>query len=93
MAEHPKPEFAFSSPSLQLLSHRGHSSFHHCPKTSEEAGLLVLGAVFRKGKRACIYLTGCSQNSRIDDVAVNFFFLGGCCYIYMFLKMCAYTLP
>ena len=95
MAEHPKPEFAISSPSLQLLSHRGHSSFHHCPKTSEEGGLLVLGAIFRKGKRACIYLTRCSQNSRIDDVAIKFFFFWGgrCCYIYMFLKMCAYTLP
>lgn len=77
MAEHPKPEVAFSSPSLQLLSHRGHSSFHHYPKTSEEGGLLVLGAVFRKGKQACIYLTGCSQNSRIDDAAINFFFFWG----------------
>ena len=91
MAEHPKPEFAFSSPSLQLLSHRGHSSFHHCPKTSEEAGLLVLGAVFRKGKRACIYLTGCSQNSRIDDVAINFFFWGGMLlYLHVPKDVCLY---
>ena len=80
MAEHPKPEVVFSSPSSsysqpkQLLSHRGHSSFHHYSKTSEEGGRLVLGAVFRKGKWACIYLTGCSQNSRIDDAAIKFFF-------------------
>ena len=87
MVEHPKPEVAFSSPSSsyshpkQLLSHRGHSSFHHYPKTSEEVRRLVLGAVFRKGKWACIYLTGCSQNSRIDDAAIKF--LGGRILLYL----------